>query len=533
VVTETASEPADLQERAAAAVFALVEVVAFVYWMVLARREWFFDDEWDFIAARRIGSLHDLFASHYGHWSTAPIVVYRLLWTLFGLRSYLPYLATVVLAHLACAALLRVIMRRASVTPWIATVAAAVFAFFGTGYQDIVWAFQIGFDFALGFGLVALLLADRDGSLGRRDALGIGAGVVALASSGVGVAMAVVVVLATLVRRGWKVAAAYAGVLGPVYLVWWSAVGRHDAQTATPSLADVGRFVRDGFAGAFQAIEQLPGLGWLLALLTVAGLAVMFSQVDLATVRRRAAPLAMVVGAVAFLALSGSQRVTNLGAGYARASRYQHIVVALILPTVAVAIDAIASRWQFAAPFLALLLLVGVPGNIGTLHDYTRRQAALFRVTRQTVLALPKAPLASRVPPDVRPLPENADTARVTIGWLRSAARQGKVPDGGTVAPRVAEEIAFRLSILQYNAPDPAPTDCHVVMTSESRILRQGETLVFRNGAVRLSTTRTPRSHPVSLAYSTYSGDHLTVVGVAQLTVIIGPATFFAPTVCG
>src|SRR5207248_1827286 len=125
--------------------FMVVEAAALSLWLVLGRSQWFFSDEWDFLAGRTAGDFGDLFNPHDNHWSTLPILVYRLLWWLVGLRSYLPYLVFVVLLHLTAAALLRAVMRRAGVGPWISTAAASLFALFGAGYGDIVWAFQIGF----------------------------------------------------------------------------------------------------------------------------------------------------------------------------------------------------------------------------------------------------------------------------------------------------------------------------------------------------------------------------------------------------
>ncbi len=75
-------------------------------------------------------------------------------------------------------------MRRAGVGPWLATAAAGSFVLFGPGSEDIVWAFQIGFTGALAFGLVQLCLCDHDGGIGRRDVLGVGAGLLALMCSG-------------------------------------------------------------------------------------------------------------------------------------------------------------------------------------------------------------------------------------------------------------------------------------------------------------------------------------------------------------
>jgi hypothetical protein len=506
--------------------FVAAEAVAFVCWVLLARHAWFFADEWDFLAQRRIGSLDDLLRSHYGHWSTAPIVVYRTLWTFVGLRSYVPYLMVVVSAHLACAALLRIVMRRAGVDPWIATTACAAYAFFGTGYQNIVWGFQIGFDMALGFGLVALIAADVDGALTRRDAIAGGAAAVALASSGVGVAMAGIVALTVFLRRGWRVAIAYVCALGALYATWFLPFGRSDAALGAPSPADLARFVRSGIAGAFVALTQLTGLGWVLALLSVAGVAVMLAERDRLGLRRRYAPLSMAVGAPVFLVLSGYQRVANLGPDYARASRYQHVVVALLLPGIAVALDALARRWRPALPILAVVPLLGIPGNIDRLATHTRRAEPSFRATRLIVAALPLAPLASQVSPSVRPLPENPDSARVTIGWLRSASADDRLPRARLPSPRLDAEIALRLSIRQHRGEKGRPTtNCHRLTRSEPRHLQKGQTIVFREYGMRVT------SGGVSLSYHPYSGEELTVE-VGQLDVVLTPPAFLAPIVC-
>ena len=80
---------------------------------------------------------------------TLPILLYRGLFNLFGLRTYLPYQLPVDVLHFTAAALLRVVMRRAGVGPWIATAAAGLYALFGSGYEDLAWGFQVTFVGAL------------------------------------------------------------------------------------------------------------------------------------------------------------------------------------------------------------------------------------------------------------------------------------------------------------------------------------------------------------------------------------------------
>src|SRR5262249_39373515 len=154
------------------------------------------------------------------------ILVYRALWWLVGLRHYWPYQLCVVALHLAAAVLLRAVMRRAGVHPWIATAAASLFAVFGAGRQDIVFAFQMTFTGALTFGLAHILLADHDGPFDRRDLIGIGFGLLALMCSGVGVTMAVAVGIATFVRRGWRMALVHTAPLAAVFLLWSATFGR-------------------------------------------------------------------------------------------------------------------------------------------------------------------------------------------------------------------------------------------------------------------------------------------------------------------
>jgi hypothetical protein len=135
---------------------------------------------------------------------TLPVLAYRGIWTVFGLR-YLPYQVLAVALHLTAAVLLRVIMRRAGVGPWLSTATAAVFEFFGAGAENILVAFQIAFVGALVFGLTHLILADHDGPLDRRDGFGLLAGFCGLMCSSVAISMVVAVGIAVLLRRGRRV----------------------------------------------------------------------------------------------------------------------------------------------------------------------------------------------------------------------------------------------------------------------------------------------------------------------------------------
>src|SRR5262249_12529571 len=134
------SRRGDASTRWALLTFVGVAIAGAIVYIVNGRKVWFFGvfgDEWDFIAGRR-ATIPDLLMRHGDHLVALPALVFRILYTAFGLRSYLPYQLVAIALHLAAAALLRVVMRRAGVNPWIATVAAGAFVLFGAGSQDIL-----------------------------------------------------------------------------------------------------------------------------------------------------------------------------------------------------------------------------------------------------------------------------------------------------------------------------------------------------------------------------------------------------------
>ena len=251
--------------------FIAVQVLAGLLWLVLGRRQWFIADEWDFLADRDGGDLGDLLRPHNEHWSTIPILVYRALWNVAGLRSYVPYLLPVIAAHLTAAALLRVVMRRSGVDPWIATAAASAFALFGAGRFNIIYPFQIGFTGALAIGLAALLVADRDGGLARADVAGVLACVASLLFAGIAVVLVAAVALSVLLRRGLKVAAVYALVPGGVFLLWASTAGAGEFErSGTPR--QVAGFVARNLRATLEALGNVPGASVVFGAVLVIGL---------------------------------------------------------------------------------------------------------------------------------------------------------------------------------------------------------------------------------------------------------------------
>ncbi len=514
---------ASTSDRAALVTFVVLVVGAFPLILFrLGRQRWFFQDEWDFLVARDASRFDDLMRPHNEHWSTLPVLVYRGLWAGFGLHSYRPYQAVVVALHLIAVVLIRAVMRRSGVNAWVATFTAAALILFGAGQENIVWAFQMGFVGALVFGLTQLLLTDHDGRWDRRDWLGLLAGAAALMCSGIGVTMVVVVGVALLVRRGWRIAAAQTAPLAGMYLVWFVAekpgVGTNPTHRSGPYIAgQIAHFDLDGVAATFRSIGYFAIVGVALAIVLVVGLVVAARQEGTRTLLRRACgPAALLVGMVVLLTISGWGR-WQFGPSYAGSSRYLYLTAAMVLPALAVAIDALGRRWLVAIPLTLALVAIGVPGNIA-LFGNGKFVGPFFDAQRQLMLSLPRSPLATQVRPGVRPEPLTASD--VTIGWLRDALRDGKLGDPGPVPFAVSSQIPVRLGLQVVLFPYK-PKACQATNTPVEMSPPKGKVLVLSGDRAKISALvdgawSPPVSYNVAAA-------HLYVVELAGLRLRLAP----------
>jgi hypothetical protein len=451
--TEASVPARDAAARLPLLLFAIVEGAAFAYYLVLAHTQWFFADEWEFLAGRGL-NVHDLLRAHYGHWVAVPVVVYRVLWAVVGLRSYLPYAAVTIALHLTAAALLLVIMRRSGVRPWTSALVASVFVLFGAGAQDLLWAFQVTFTGALVLGLTQLLCADHDGPVDRRDWLGMLAGLLALMCSGVAVTMVIVVGIAALLRRGWRVAALHTVPLAIVYGAWWARYS-HGKYTFGGTPREILDWSISGGAGVFGALGQIPGVGWAVGLILVCGIGLVLRARGAAVLRERLSmPAALLIGAIAFLVIAGYDRGA-VGASFARSSRYLHMLAALAIPAIAVAIDAIVDRSKLFGSIALAALLVGIPGNLAYARDRAHRDEPRAEATRQLMLSIPRMALARRVPRELRPEPNLS--SQVTVGWLLDGVASGRLPTTPPPSPTKALANRLRLSLMELDRSSDYP----------------------------------------------------------------------------
>lgn len=356
-------------------VASLAAILAFVTFC--ARGQWFFGDEWDFISFRGIRGTHQfgLWMPHNEHWSTVPILLWRGIFHFVGISTYWPYMGLLFAAHLLCVHFLWQILRRIpGVPPVLAIAGAAVLGFYGGGWENLLWAFQIGFVGSLAFGLGMVAAIRGDGSRGRVAAVAVAA-VVSLMMSGISVVMVGVVGITAFAKWGWRKALLVTAPAGVVYLAWFQryakpSLAMQDELHGTPG--DIPRFVVGGLGGTLG--EAVDHRSWGTYLLIGLGVAVAWNA------RRwwRSAPeaLAMGVGAVALYA------VISQGRGalpQPATSRYLYLSAGLMLPLVVLTFATLSARWVWsrAIAVVATLALVVTGGVVLERQSHEQRRIDL------------------------------------------------------------------------------------------------------------------------------------------------------------
>jgi hypothetical protein len=433
--------------RAALAIFCVVEVLAFALFVSVGRRSWFRWDDWDYLVGRNAGDISSLLKPHDDQLVMTVVITYRSLWNLFGLR-FAPYLISAVSLHLTAAALLWQVIRRAGVRPWIATGAASLFAFLRSGDQITAQLMALNFSgWAIVLGLTYLLLVDHDGALDWRDALAFAAGFGAMASSGVGVTLVVAAGAAMCLRRGPRIAALHVSPLAALYVSWYIAFSTKGGAVA--SLGQTVKFAVRMPAELFVALGQSRVTALMLAGVLLAGGALAWRKLSIDERRVRISmPVGLLCSAAVFFIATAYGRADF--PQYAGQSHYVEVGAVMVLPALAVASDALVQLHKSFAFVLGVLLLIAIPANVIRYRDSVADQEHEMIATRQLMLSLPRAPAAAHAPDALSPEPILASP--VTIGWLRETHSAGRLPEPSLpLSNGLKGQLDLRLSIRQTN----------------------------------------------------------------------------------
>ena len=471
----------------------------------LNRSQWFFLDDWNFVLQRDGGDLASVFAPHWGHNTALPILVYRALFNLVGVRSYVPYQLPVVALHLIVATQMRILMRRSGVDAWLATAGGVVFLFLGSGRSNLAWGFQLTMTGSIVGGLGALVVltnglrtalppaqtprpgdattsndVPHDGSAvrhvgpapsGRRIGAAALLLVVSVLCSNVAIPMLVLVGFVAYMLHGRQIAILAVLPAVVVYSVWMLLAPVSENVAATAGPLEAAKFAVRTASGSLVGLTTW----WPLAVLVV-GCAITGALRLLRTLgegdrRRLVVPLGFTIMVPVLALMIGRARGIH-DENAPTASRYVYLNVVMLLIPLMVALSELVRdrdrRWHLA---MCMIVLAWLPGNlyrVGPNTDAERRRLG----DRDGLIYLA----------DVAPtldLPAGDEIlVDVTVGDLAMLRR-----DAGLPAPspglddREMRSRATVVLLLRAQATDVE--NCRPVPAGEPLPLQAGQVLAF------------------------------------------------------
>ena len=415
-------------------------VAGFFALLWVDRHQWFYADEWEFIHRFVAPSGAGLFVPHSEHWVTVPLLIWRGLFAVVGVRSYVPYVAVLLLTHVAIVHMVWRLMRRNGVTTWIATCISLVVLSGGVGFENIIQAFQIAFTIPVLTALIAARVLEGT----DRERLRVGAAwallVIGLMSSAIGVAMTAAVFVTALLRWGWRRAAVVVSVPAIVFLVW--AITEHALGTTTPGprsdYLSLGDYIWTGlsslasFTGIPVGAVLVIALGWWIV-----------TRWDLA--REHTTIFAMAISAPLLYLFIGQGRV-SFGPDEASSSRYLYVAVILVIPAGALAVSVLQRRtwaWRGAA---AALLVGALLHNGALLYSQAGTFAKIKQASREQILAA--VPMVGNGK-TLGTLPDPVVAPNLSGSDLTTLAQRGDLPgdDAPTDVAKLSAETALNVEL--------------------------------------------------------------------------------------
>ena len=413
----------------------------------------FFADEWAFIETRSMGDPGTWFTPHNEHWSTLPVLAYRLLVETVGIGSYVPYLGLVLALHLVVACLVYLLARRAA-KPAVGLGAGVIVLFLGSGFENLYWGFQIGFIGSTAAGMAAIAVLEGPPT-GRRSAAGITLLVAGLMTSGIGVMFVVVVGVELLLDRRRRVVTPLLAIPTLIYVVWYASFGRSGIATfrspfTIDALLDAPSAIVSGLGnatGATLGVGPIIG-GW-------AGLIGLTIALSWVTIDIRGPKGARFLGCMAGIGLQYAligilraqivQDVTNY-------TRYTYVSAVLLLVGASALLGAIWTWDTRTSRRVAMvaggsLLAMALIWNLRLLVEGRDLFQARAAMTRALVINGLERPLPTGVDPErsLVLVPSPASLERI-VGRYGSPVSDRLVPGFvTTIPPAIATEAHRRL----------------------------------------------------------------------------------------
>ncbi|MFI5284142.1 MAG: hypothetical protein ACHQ0J_13580 [Candidatus Dormibacterales bacterium] len=322
-------------------IMAAAAIVASAAILWLSRGYTFYFDEWSFILTAPDWTAVTYLQPHNEHPSILFRLVYAALLDTVGLRSYLPYMAVLLLLHSINVVLLFELVRRRA-GDLIGVFAAAMLLVLGAGWEDILWAFQIAWLASVALGL-AMFIVLQPSRTPRRLALAAGLVTGSLMFSGIGLAFAAGAAVTLFAQRGRRQDVLWLAPVAVALAAWYVAFGR-DATPPNPppSAANIVQLPVYALWGLGAAASGLAGLTGDAAPLFLAAAA---GALGWTWWRHHPDPTALgtAAGLVSFFLVTGLARAQF---GYHQAASGRYVYVAAVFWLILLADAARGLPWR-------------------------------------------------------------------------------------------------------------------------------------------------------------------------------------------
>lgn len=354
---------------------------AYLVW--LSSDAYFWGDDWSFLLHRGTipgESEGTLMTPFNGHWSILMILVYRGLFAVFGMTTYVPWVMVLIAFHLGICVTAYALFRRVGAHAWVAAGVAAAILFTGVAPEMVVFDAAMNHSGSILCGLVALLVlvrtdASRRGTIATWVALTL-----AVMWSSTGISSIIIASVFATVQWGRAAGLRVASLPTIVFVVWYAVWGREDpgAQLTWDTIASAPQYVWTGLTKVFGSAVAVPEVGpvvfgaLLLNLLTDREASPMFRNLAWSGL----------VAATAQLFIESMTRA-HMGIEAAANGRYAYFSLVLLSPALALAVSrltrlAVEPRWLPVAAITVALAGYAVHG-VHQVRQYSDGYASVSR----------------------------------------------------------------------------------------------------------------------------------------------------------
>jgi hypothetical protein len=316
----------------------------------LGSRGWFSGDLLHYYVERggAPGGGEGLMEPHAAHWQLTLVLVYLLMFKLVGLTTYVPYLALTVVVHLLLVVVAHRLLLRLGAGRLAALLAALILLTYGAGSEAFLVEAPVALTASMLLGVVAVLvLVRRDHDL-RGTVVAALLLLVGVTISLGGVVAAVWVGLFAL-GKGFRHMVHVVALPALAFLVWFAVWGRGDTRILL-SRDEAMRIPESAATLLVAPFDNITG-GW------GAGPVLLLAVLGAVVYRARERPLlvqATIAGFAGALFHAVVSAVAQLpyGLDQVTTSRYRYVVLVLLLPGLALVLDALsaAARTHLRSP---------------------------------------------------------------------------------------------------------------------------------------------------------------------------------------